>query len=77
MTVIVSACHVILTVIHLRVLQKVESGTTVNFLDRIFFCINVWIHIFAPFNMSEGKSRIRYSVGYGMELIEACVSNIN
>ena len=36
--------------------------------------INVWIHTFAPFNMSPGQTRIRYSIGYGLEAAEKIVS---
>lgn len=68
--------HLVISTIHVSIFQRIQIGTKFDFLDKLMILINVWVHIFAPFNMSDGRTRLRYLIGYGIEVIEMTVGSI-
>ncbi|KAI6229302.1 Cell death abnormality protein 8 [Aphelenchoides besseyi] len=62
--------HLFVTLIHITFLQRLQSGSGFDFLDKLMIGVNICIHIFAPFNMCDGKTGLRYTIGYALEILE-------
>ncbi|CAD5220150.1 unnamed protein product [Bursaphelenchus okinawaensis] len=65
--------HLIISTITLCLVQKIDTKSKTRYINPVMFIVNLWIHIFAPFNMAEGPSRLRYCIHYGLEIIESMV----
>lgn len=55
-------------------IQPLEIGSNWKFMETGLVAVCAAVHLFAPYNMVEGRSRYRYIVAYCIEAIEIVVS---
>ncbi|CAD5227014.1 unnamed protein product [Bursaphelenchus xylophilus] len=65
--------HLLISTSSLLILQRIDTKSKSKMIDPVMFAINLWIHIFGPFNMAEGPSRLRYGIEYGLEIFEGMI----
>lgn len=71
------AIHYLISLIHISILQQIRFNSMFSFMDVTLLIINVIIHLFMPFNMSEGSTYLQYCVAYSIEFIENLVKFLN
>ncbi|VDK29740.1 unnamed protein product [Gongylonema pulchrum] len=71
--VVLFAVHYLISVAHIVFLQPLETGSNCKFLEVGLIAICAAVHLFAPYNMAEGRTRYRYIVAYCIEAIEIVV----
>ena len=64
-----ASLHFTFSAVHLFLFQHVDFAGNAP-LEMAVTLIGAWVYIFTPFNLTDGRTRWRYTFGYGVEFAE-------